>query len=163
MDTKPKTLSSPVCFSLEPLRNTLACHPSPCLNPCMPPVVAILKRMLAAVASAAVFQVVSPSIPFAAPPQEVSLVCADTTAKPVQHGLSKLKLAVQPKGVVVKEAALLKQATGKHLVVIGLTSSNRLIQMAHDRGLEFTAGIWDHIYRGGVRGGGVPGADDLQR
>ena len=31
--------------------------------------------------------------------------------------------------------------------------------MAHDRGLKFTVGIWDHIYRGGVQGGGVPGAD----
>ena len=31
--------------------------------------------------------------------------------------------------------------------------------MAHDRGLKFTVGIWDHIYRGGVQGGGIPGAD----
>ena len=52
----------------------------------------------------------------------MSLVCADATSKPVQHGLGKLKLALQQKGVVVEEAASLKQATGKHLVVIGLTS-----------------------------------------
>ncbi len=36
---------------------------------------------------------------------------------------------------------------------------NRVIQMAHERGLAFTVGIWDHIYRGGVQGGGIPGAD----
>ena len=29
-----------------------------------------------------------------------------------------------------------------------LAALNRLIQMAHDRGLNFTVGIWDHIYRG---------------
>ncbi|HLJ96145.1 MAG TPA: hypothetical protein VKU02_23415, partial [Gemmataceae bacterium] len=38
---------------------------------------------------------------------------------------------------------------------------NRLIGMAHARGLSFTVGIWDHIYRGGVQGGGIPGADKL--
>ncbi|HSV14872.1 MAG TPA: hypothetical protein VLI90_11470, partial [Tepidisphaeraceae bacterium] len=40
---------------------------------------------------------------------------------------------------------------------------NRLIQMSHDRGIRFTVGIWDHIYRGGVQGGGVPGADEAVR
>ena len=44
-----------------------------------------------------------------------------------------------------------------------LAALNRLIQMAHDRGLKFTAGIWDHIYRGGVQGGGIPGADEAAR
>jgi hypothetical protein len=29
--------------------------------------------------------------------------------------------------------------------------------MAHNRGIRFTVGIWDHIYRGGVQGGGIPG------
>ena len=33
-----------------------------------------------------------------------------------------------------------------------------LIRIAHQRGIEVTAGIWDHIYRGGVQGGGIPGA-----
>ena len=28
----------------------------------------------------------------------------------------------------------------------------RLIAMAHARGINFTAGLWDHIYRGGVQG-----------
>ncbi len=45
--------------------------------------------------------------------------------------------------------------------VVGLSKSqqrryletlNRRIEMAHDRGLNFTIGIWDHIYRGGVQG-----------
>ncbi len=38
-----------------------------------------------------------------------------------------------------------------------LRALNRLIEMAHERGIQFTVGIWDHIYRGGVQGGGVPG------
>jgi hypothetical protein len=38
-----------------------------------------------------------------------------------------------------------------------LIAINRLIAMAHQRGIRFTAGIWDHIYRGGVQGGGIPG------
>ncbi len=40
-----------------------------------------------------------------------------------------------------------------------LDALNRLIAMAHARGLNFTVGIWDHIYRGGVQGGGIPGAE----
>ena len=38
-----------------------------------------------------------------------------------------------------------------------LASLNRLIAMTHDRGLDFSLGIWDHIYRGGVQQG--PGQD----
>lgn len=37
----------------------------------------------------------------------------------------------------------------------------RVIDLAHERGIRFTAGIWDHIYRGGVQGGGIAGASDL--
>jgi hypothetical protein len=33
-----------------------------------------------------------------------------------------------------------------------------IIKMAHNRGIKFSVGIWDHIYRGGVQGGGIPGA-----
>lgn len=53
--------------------------------------------------------------------------------------------------------------------MVGLTASqqqrnlaaiNRLIAMCHDRGIRFTVGIWDHIYRGGVQGGGIPGTND---
>jgi hypothetical protein len=41
-----------------------------------------------------------------------------------------------------------------------LTALNKLIKMAHERGIRFTVGIWDHIYRGGVQGGGIPGTKD---
>ncbi len=33
-----------------------------------------------------------------------------------------------------------------------------MIRVAHERGISVTAGIWDHIYRGGVQTGGIPGA-----
>jgi hypothetical protein len=39
-----------------------------------------------------------------------------------------------------------------------LDALNRLIRMAHDRGIGFTAGIWDHIFRGGVQEATNPGA-----
>ena len=42
-----------------------------------------------------------------------------------------------------------------------LDALNRLIDMAHARGLNVTLGIWDHIYRGGVQGGGIPGAEKI--
>lgn len=41
-----------------------------------------------------------------------------------------------------------------------LDALNTLIRRAHDRGIRFTVGIWDHIYRGGVQGGGIPGTKD---
>jgi hypothetical protein len=41
-----------------------------------------------------------------------------------------------------------------------LETLNHLIKMAHERGISFTVGIWDHIYRGGVQGGGIPGTKD---
>jgi hypothetical protein len=40
-----------------------------------------------------------------------------------------------------------------------LAALNRLIEMAHDRGLRFNVGLWDHIYRGGVQSGGMADAD----
>lgn len=33
-----------------------------------------------------------------------------------------------------------------------------MMRLAHERGIEVSAGIWDHIYRGGVQAGGIPGA-----
>ncbi|MEQ8336171.1 MAG: hypothetical protein RIA62_02420 [Cyclobacteriaceae bacterium] len=36
-----------------------------------------------------------------------------------------------------------------------LAALNRMIDMAHERGLDFKVGIWDHIYRGGVQAGGL--------
>ena len=36
-----------------------------------------------------------------------------------------------------------------------LNALNRMIEMAHERGIKFKVGIWDHIYRGGVQAGGL--------
>ncbi len=36
-----------------------------------------------------------------------------------------------------------------------LDALNRLIDMAHQHGIKFKVGIWDHIYRGGVQAGGL--------
>ena len=36
---------------------------------------------------------------------------------------------------------------------------NRMISLAHERGIKVLAGIWDHIYRGGVQSGGLPDRD----
>ena len=36
-----------------------------------------------------------------------------------------------------------------------LAALSRMITMAHERGIEFKIGIWDHIYRGGVQAGGI--------
>jgi hypothetical protein len=44
-----------------------------------------------------------------------------------------------------------------------LETLNLLIKMAHDRGIKFSVGIWDHIYRGGVQGGGIPGEVDAPK
>ncbi len=41
-----------------------------------------------------------------------------------------------------------------------LNALNRLIALAHERGIRFSVGIWDHIYRGGVQGGGIPGTKE---
>ncbi len=37
-----------------------------------------------------------------------------------------------------------------------VAAMNRIIQMAHERGIGIRLGIWDHIYRGGVQAGGNP-------
>jgi len=56
--------------------------------------------------------------------------------------------------------------------VVGLTPEHqkknfhalkRLISMAHQRGLDFTLGIWDHIYRGGVQRGPLDESDSSLR
>ncbi len=36
----------------------------------------------------------------------------------------------------------------------------KMIEIAHAHGVDFTAGIWDHIYRGGVQAGGIAGASE---
>lgn len=35
-----------------------------------------------------------------------------------------------------------------------------MIRIAHERGVEVTLAIWDHIYRGGVQSGGIAGASE---
>ena len=49
----------------------------------------------------------------------------------------------------VKVVGITKEKQQRNLKML-----NRLIEMTHDRGLNFTLGIWDHIYRGGVQGPG---------
>jgi hypothetical protein len=36
-----------------------------------------------------------------------------------------------------------------------LNALNRMVELAHERGLDFKVGIWDHIYRGGIQTGGL--------
>ncbi len=50
----------------------------------------------------------------------------------------------------VKMRSITPQAQAKNLKAL-----NRMIDMAHERGLDFKVGIWDHIYRGGVQAGGL--------
>jgi hypothetical protein len=47
----------------------------------------------------------------------------------------------------VKVVGITKEKQQKNLETL-----NRIIKMTHERGLNFTLGIWDHIYRGGVQG-----------
>jgi len=42
-----------------------------------------------------------------------------------------------------------------------LRALNHLIDMAHKRGIKFTVGIWDHIYRGGVQLGGITQKEEV--
>jgi hypothetical protein len=43
-----------------------------------------------------------------------------------------------------------------------LLALNRLIDLAHERGIAVSLGIWDHIYRAGVQTGGVEWIGDYQ-
>jgi hypothetical protein len=43
-----------------------------------------------------------------------------------------------------------------------LAALNRLIELAHQRGIDVTLGIWDHIYRGGVQAGGADWVDEYK-
>jgi hypothetical protein len=58
----------------------------------------------------------------------------------------------------------------KQVEMVGVTAEQqerhtqafrRVIQIAHARGVCVTVGFWDHIYRGKVQGGGIPGASEL--
>jgi hypothetical protein len=41
-----------------------------------------------------------------------------------------------------------------------MAAFRRMIEIAHAHGIDFTAGIWDHVYRGGVQAGGIEGASE---
>jgi hypothetical protein len=43
-----------------------------------------------------------------------------------------------------------------------LAAMNRLIELAHGRGINVTLGIWDHIYRAGVQTGGATWVNDFR-
>ena len=43
-----------------------------------------------------------------------------------------------------------------------LAALNRLIELAHDRGIQVSLGLWDHIYRAGVQAGGIEWAKDFE-
>lgn len=43
-----------------------------------------------------------------------------------------------------------------------LVALNRLIALAHERGIRVSLGIWDHIFRGGVQNGGAEWVGDYQ-
>ncbi len=43
-----------------------------------------------------------------------------------------------------------------------LHALNRLIELAHDRGIAVSLGIWDHIYRGAVQTGGAEWLDEYK-
>jgi hypothetical protein len=43
-----------------------------------------------------------------------------------------------------------------------LAALNRLIELAHDRGIAVSLGIWDHIYRGAVQTGGAEWIKDYE-
>ena len=53
---------------------------------------------------------------FASTVPKVSLVVGDSTSKPLQHGLSKLKLALQQKGVLFEDAESFRAAKGDAIV-----------------------------------------------
>ena len=48
----------------------------------------------------------------------------------------------------VKMNGLTQQEQDRNLAAL-----NKIIQIAHDRGIQVTIGIWDHIYRGGIQAG----------
>jgi hypothetical protein len=50
----------------------------------------------------------------------------------------------------VRVAGLSKEQQARNLAAL-----QRLIRQAHARGIRFSVGIWDHIYRGGVQTGGA--------
>jgi hypothetical protein len=57
-----------------------------------------------------------------------------------------------------------------NVLLVGLTKEQQeknrtafkaMMRIAHERGIDIIAAIWDHIYRGGVQAGGIAGASEL--
>ena len=57
----------------------------------------------------------------------------------------------------VQMVGLTKEEQSRNLIVM-----NEVIDMAHQRGIKVTLGIWDHIYRGGVQAGWEAAAGDVE-
>ena len=60
----------------------------------------------------------------------------------------------------IKMKSLNQQDKEKNLAAL-----NRIIELAHERGIGVTIGIWDHIYRGGIQAGNLTGknANDIKQ
>src|ERR1035441_1368017 len=108
-----------------------------CLNAAMTPLAAIWqRRMVVVLGLVGVLLALAPLATAAVAPM-VSLVVGDSIAKPIQHGVGKLKLALQQKGGSLDEAASVRAAKGDTVVVAGLTSgpgeAARLISRSEER------------------------------
>ena len=88
----------------------------------MKPVVTILNRMSALAAGVACQLAFLSPLTLGAAPQTISFVISDDTAKPIQHGLGKLKRALQEQGAQVEEQPSVESAIGDAVVVAGLSS-----------------------------------------
>lgn len=53
----------------------------------------------------------------------------------------------------VRLVGITKEQQAKHTAAF-----HTLIRIAHERGIDVIPAVWDHIYRGGVQGGGIAGA-----
>ncbi len=62
-----------------------------------------------------------------------------------------------PRFAGVKMVDLTPEQQGRNLAAL-----NRLIELAHDRGIAVSLGIWDHIYRGAVQAGGAEWVGDYE-
>jgi hypothetical protein len=90
----------------------------------------------------------------------VSLITDSPPGPATQHGVSRISAALQHKGIATERVSSLSIARGNPVIVLitketqqrNLQALNRIVKMTHDRGLNFTLGIWDHVYRGGVQG-----------
>src|ERR1019366_3990798 len=93
-----------------------------CLNVAMAPLAAIRQRRIVVVLGLVGILLALAPVASAAVAPMVSLIIDDSSAKPLQHGIGKLKLALQQKGVSLEEVASLRAANGDTVVVAGLAS-----------------------------------------